>query len=117
MLNKEYRLTRRNHFAFVYRKGKSAPAKNMVLVFVKNKKENQIKIGFSVSKKIGKSVTRNKIKRQLREAFRYYLPNVQKGYSYVIIARPEIGADTYQDIKRSMLYVLQKSGNYIEKTE
>lgn len=46
-----------------------------------------LQVGFSVSKKVGNAVTRNKVKRRLRECFRPHLGDVKNGL-YVIVARP-----------------------------
>jgi len=116
MLSREYRLTRRNQFTYVYKKGESSPAKNLILIYVKSR-NNGLKVGFSVSKKIGNSVIRNKIKRRLREAFRLRIKNVQKGYSYIVIARTGIINDSYKDIAKSLEYVLKKSGKYLDNNE
>jgi len=113
MLSKRYRLTRRNQFTYVYKKGESSPAKSLILIYVKSK-SNGLKVGFSVSKKIGNSVVRNKIKRRLREAFRAKLPNITTGYNYIVIARPSIVDDSFEDIIKSLEYVLKKSGKYLE---
>ena len=113
MLSKEYRLTRRNQFTYVYKKGESSPAKNLILIYVKSK-SNSLKVGFSVSKKIGNSVVRNKVKRRLREAFRTRLQNIQVGYNYIVIARQGIVENSYKEIANSLEYVLKKSGKYLE---
>jgi len=113
MLSKEYRLTRRNQFTYVYKKGESSPAKNLILIYVKSK-SNSLKVGFSVSKKIGNSVVRNKVKRRLREAFRTRLQNIQVGYNYIVIARQGIEKNSYKEIANSLEYVLKKSGKYLE---
>ena len=113
MLSKEYRLTRRNQFTYVYKKGESSPAKNLILIYVKSK-SNSLKVGFSVSKKIGNSVVRNKVKRRLREAFRTRLQNIQVGYNYIVISRQGIEKNSYKEIANSLEYVLKKSGKYLE---
>ncbi|MDD4275377.1 MAG: ribonuclease P protein component [Clostridia bacterium] len=113
MLNKCYRLTMRNQFSYVYKKGESYPAKSLILIYVKSK-YNGLKVGFSVSKKIGNSVVRNKIKRRLREAFRAKLKNIQSGYNYIIIARPSIVDSSYDELVKTIEYVFKKSGKYLE---
>ncbi len=46
------------------------------------------RFGFTVTKRMGKAVTRNRIKRRLREAVRFVGPDYAKpGYDYVLIAR------------------------------
>ena len=86
MLKKQYRLRKRFDFKRTYQWGKTVKNKYFVLYYAPNKTGN-CQIGFSVSKKIGKAVVRNKVKRRLREACRPLIPLFAPGYNYIIIAR------------------------------
>lgn len=68
----------------------------------------RMRIGFTVTKKVGKAVVRNRIRRRLREAARRIFPDLgAAGYDYVLIARP--AAETREfallldDMKRGLL--------------
>jgi ribonuclease P protein component len=106
-VKKVFRLRNRSDFRYVYRRGKSIASPYMVLIYVRNG-NNTIKIGFSVSKKIGKSVTRNRVKRLLRENFRLILDQIKTGYNIVVIARTPIVEADFHDIRKTILYLLRK---------
>ncbi|HMK49663.1 MAG TPA: ribonuclease P protein component, partial [Thermodesulfovibrionales bacterium] len=62
-------LTRRRDFDFVFKEGSSAATKSLV-IYARPNELDFCRLGLSVSKKIGKAVTRNRVKRLLREAMR-----------------------------------------------
>ena len=64
---RRYRLGDNKNYRFVYRRGKSVPSRNVVLVHLKGR---DLKIGFSVSGKVGNAVTRNRLRRWMREDVR-----------------------------------------------
>ena len=49
--------------------------------------DGDVRLGIAVPKKIGSAVTRNRIKRRLREGWRELLPNVPAGADYVLLVR------------------------------
>lgn len=108
-----YRLKKNSQFAYTYKKGNYYACKNLVLVYVKTGSKT-LKAGFSVSKKIGKSVERNKIKRRLKAAFARVLPFVKQDYNYIFIARKAIADDDFKKITSSVEYLLKKTSMFIE---
>ena len=107
-MNRQYSLKKNKEFSYVYRRGKSVANKNLVLVYVK-KKTNGLKVGFSISKKIGNAVVRNKTKRRLKEAFMALMDDVSKNTLIVFIARPAITTHDYQGILKNLKHVLKKA--------
>ena len=81
---RRYRLGDNKNYRFVYRRGKSVPSRNIVLVHLKGR---DLKIGFSVSGKVGNAVTRNRIRRCLREDVRRMRTEMKCG-KYIFVARP-----------------------------
>ena len=73
--NQDIRLKKQKDFDLVFNKGKRIYAKTLTLVFVESK---ELKFGISLSKKFGKSVKRNRIKRLLRASFRNFLKDLNK---------------------------------------
>ena len=66
-----FSLKRNKQFRQVYRKGKSVGSRQLVLIYARSRAD-KVHVGFSVSKKLGNSVSRNRIKRRLREACLLY---------------------------------------------
>lgn len=102
-------LTKNKQFREVYGKGKSVPERLIVLYYKPNDL-NQKRFGFSVGKKVGNAVVRNRIKRILREICRLNLDKVKNGFDYVIIARPRIIEENYLNIEKSFIKLLKRAG-------
>ena len=113
MLAKKYRVRKNSEFKKIYQDSRSLAAKNMIL-FVRRREDSELKIGFSVSKKIGKAHTRNRAKRQMREMVRNNLDHLLLGYEVVFLARKPISTASYEEIKRDMVNLLKKSGIWHE---
>ena len=56
------------------------------------------RFGFVVSKRLGNAVTRNKVKRRLREAARRLAPNLLPGYDVVVIARGPVASRAFTEL-------------------
>lgn len=81
----------------------------MVLIHARSN-HNSVRVGFSVSKKLGNSVVRNRVKRRMRESFGPMIPDVKNGYSLIFIAREPIVNADYTAIQRNMRNLLRKAG-------
>jgi ribonuclease P protein component len=104
-MERRYRLQKNRAFQYVYRRGQSVACRDLVLLSAPGR---QKKVGFSVSKKVGKAVTRNRVKRRLRECFRPLLGDVKTGL-YVIVARPSAAEATFQSLQKDVRYLLRKA--------
>lgn len=89
MLPKENRLRLSRDFKKVYNRGRSYVHPSMVL-YVLRTNGTDLRIGFSVSKKLGVAVVRNRIKRRLREASRSIIAELDGGADIVVVGRSGI---------------------------
>ena len=108
-MRREYSLRRNKEFRYVYKRGKSVSDRNLILIYVKTKTPH-LKVGFSVSKKLGNSVERNRVKRRMKEAFFSVLDNVSKKCLLVFVPRERAKQAAYQDIELSVNKLLKKAG-------
>ncbi|MGN0771451.1 MAG: ribonuclease P protein component [Christensenellales bacterium] len=109
-MQKKYRLSGRRVFNYLYRKGTSVACGQLVLIYAPSR--YPLKVGVVVSKKVGKAVVRNKIRRRIKEAFRLMIPHVADNYNYVVVARPQIATLSYAQIRNSLIGVLKKAKLY-----
>ena len=98
-MRKEERLTKRKQFAAVYRHGGSWANSLIVLRALPNGLDLN-RYGFLISKRVGKAVVRNQVKRRLREAAR--LIPTQPGWDLVIIARSQASKANYHQLKGAL---------------
>ena len=103
-MQRQNRLGPNRQFSYVYRRGKRASCKEMSLLYVRS---NQKRIGFSVSKKVGVAVVRNRTKRRLRECVRPLLPQMRCGL-YVFVARPSAADCSFQELNARVKQLLKK---------
>ena len=110
-MQKQYRLQKNKAFQYVYHRGRSASCRDLVLLAAKGR---GLQVGFSVSKKVGNAVTRNKVKRRLRECFRPHLGDVKNGL-YVIVARPAAAEATFDTLRKDVVYLLKKQQAFLHE--
>lgn len=106
MLKKINRLKKRKEFNFIYRKGEVIHSANFMIHYVRAFRPYP-QIGISVSKQVGNSVVRSRVKRIISEACRL---NIEKFAvkNYVITARDSIKDKKSTEIEQELLRVLKK---------
>ena len=103
-MQRRYSLKKNAQFKYVHRRGASSGSREMVLLYVR---AGTLKVGFSVGKKIGGAVQRNRVKRRLRAACVPLLPRMKRGL-YVFIARQPAATADFDRLCRSMQYLLRR---------
>lgn len=79
----------------------------MTLVFTPTKFGK--KFGFSISRKVGKAVVRNKIKRRLKSGLLTMINRVDNGYNYIFIVKPQAATLTFDELIMSATALLVKA--------
>jgi ribonuclease P protein component len=92
-------------FGKVYKRGRSF-ADGLLAVYVLKKEDQNLRLGISVSKKVGNSVVRHRITRLIRESFRNSRANVKNGYDIVVVARSKAKGKNYFEINEAFLKLL-----------
>ena len=89
-MSPRHRLTRSRDFDAVYRRGRSVSTRFLVLYSFPREEGDAEgpRLGLAVSRQLGGSVDRNRVKRRLRAAFAELRETLPAGNDYVLIARP-----------------------------
>ncbi len=92
-MQRRNRLSRSRDFDTVYRHGRSVSTRYLVLYRFDREgdEDGDVRLGIAIPKKIGSAVTRNRIKRRLREGWRELLEKVPPGTDYVLLVRAPLG--------------------------
>jgi len=114
VLKKPYRLKKRKTFNYIYRKGRSAGNAELTLVYSFARGKN-VKIGFSVSKKIGNSPQRHRATRVMREAIKPLIDNMTINHYYIFVAKEGMHLKKTAQVQVAMEQVLRKAGLFVEK--
>ena len=90
-MQRRNRLSRSRDFDTVYRRGRSASTRYLVLYWFPREAETSAedtRLGLAIPRSVGTAVVRNRVKRQLREAWRSLAERAEAGHDYVLVARP-----------------------------
>jgi ribonuclease P protein component len=101
------RLRKSWQFGRIYRRGNKYFDRLFVLYVLPNNTE-ETRIGLTVTKKVGISVQRNRIKRVIREVFRS-LKDVKPGIDLVVVARKAAVGLKYLQAQDSITHLLHRA--------
>lgn len=110
----EEHLTKPEQYALVHRRGRPW-AGNLVMMKLLPNGLSLSRYGFVVSKRVGKAVVRNRVKRLLREILRQTL--LKPGWDIVFIARPRAATANFADLRSLVLSLLARAQLLMENYE
>ena len=106
-MRREQRLTKRQDFAAVYRRGRPYRSGLVILRALRTSRPLS-RFGFTVGRPLGKAVVRNRVKRRLREAVRS-LP-VVPGWDLVLNARRGAEEADYHRLRSVVAELMSRAG-------
>ena len=103
----DHRLKKKKQFAYIYKKGTRKSTRNLTLFTIPSK-FSSYKIGYSVSKKIGKATVRNKVKRRLKEIVRTStFP--KSHFNYVLMVKEGVEILSFDELKNQVKEIFNKN--------
>lgn len=107
-MKKAYRIKENEEFQYVFRKGKSFANRQLVIYYMEDPMQKHFRVGISVGKKIGNAVTRNRIKRYIRQCFLELEDSILPTLNIIVIARKPTNEMNYHEVKKSLIHLLSK---------
>ena len=113
-MTRKWALRKRAQYLAVYQSGKSCGDRIIQIRSLPNGL-GLSRCGFSVTKSLGKAVTRNRVRRLLKEIIR--LTPIKAGWDIVFVVRPAVVAVDYDELKRSVYKLLARADLLRDKDE
>ncbi|WP_294581910.1 ribonuclease P protein component [uncultured Thomasclavelia sp.] len=112
-MKKEYRVKKNEDFSLIIKDKQSLANRSFIIYYRKNDLEHA-RVGISVSKKLGKAVVRNKIKRQVRMMLQQTI-DFDKCYDYIVIIRNKYLDLDFNSNLNELQYLYKKILKRMEK--
>lgn len=112
-MKKEFRVRKNEDFSRIIKKKQSMANRSFIIYYLKNDSDHA-RIGISVSKKLGKAVIRNKIKRQVRMMLQQTI-NFDDNYDYIVIIRNKYLDLDFNSNLNELKYLYKKILKRMEK--
>lgn len=106
-MKKDYRIRKNEEFSRIIAEKNSTAGKEFI-IYASLRREDNCRIGISVSKKLGKAVIRNKIKRQLRMMLLNIIDFDNEKYDYIVIVRPDYLNHSFDENKKGLENTIKK---------
>ena len=107
-MKKRFRLRKNSDFQRVRREGHSWVHALLVLCALRNDL-GYSRFGFSVSKRVGGAVVRNRARRLMRETIRFRQAMIADGWDVIIIARQPVREVNFHQVDRAVEQLLRRA--------
>jgi len=107
-------LTQRRDFLRVQREGRRFRRERVTLL-VGDNASSTARVGYTVSRRVGESVVRNRVRRRLREIVRLHQELLVLGLDYVIVATPPSAPSSYAELEGDLCALLATCQAWAEK--
>jgi len=101
-------LTRNSLFKKAYSRGANC-ANSLLALYTLRNNVGVIRLGITVNKKVGNAVTRNRVKRLIKENYRQSEDTLKKGFDIVVVARMRAANAGYNDIQGALSNLLKRA--------
>ena len=104
-LRSSERLHQAQEYQRVFQHGKKLVAP-LFAIYIHPSPEPFSRLGMAVSKRVGKAVVRNRVKRLIREVFRCHKSFIKSPCDVVVVARQPAADASFVDVARQFLILL-----------
>ena len=108
-MKKAYRVKREAEFQKVFHDGKSTANRQFVIYVLDKEMQNHFRVGISVGKKIGNAVTRNAVKRKIRQSLLELKDEIKTNKDFLVIARKPVADMEMVEFKKCLSHALKKA--------
>lgn len=91
-------------FSDVYKNGR-CKANKYLIMYIKENNNSYNQLGISVSKKVGNSVIRHRIKRLIKESYRLQENMFNSGLDIVVVARGSASSVSFKEIDSALIHL------------
>ena len=85
-------------------------ANSLMVLYARPNKTGKNRVGITVSKKLGKAVVRNRVRRRLREVYRLHEERFTPGWDIVVVARSRCVEASFERLTGAYLSLAEKAG-------
>ena len=107
------RLRKRREYLESYQEGERVPGGRLVL-FVRPNEHGRPRLGVTVTRRVGKSAVRNRLRRLVRESFRRHRHEIE-AWDLVVNVRASAVGSRYDEIERELLRLLRRARRRLER--